>query len=75
MPTLDLSPATLFVGLVVSSIGFGLFRYGKKGSRPPQLLAGMALMAYPSFVHSPVAVLAIAASLLAALWLSLRLGC
>jgi hypothetical protein len=75
VPTLDLSPAALFVGLVVSSIGFGLFRYGKKGSRPPQLLAGLALMAYPSFVHTPVAILTTAALLLAALWLSLRLGC
>jgi hypothetical protein len=75
VPSLDLSPATLFAGLVVSSIGFGLFRYGKKCGRPPQLLAGIALMAYPGFVTGPMPVFAIAGGLLAVLWVSLRLGC
>ena len=35
---MDLSASTLFASLFVSSIGFGLFLYGKKQARIPQLV-------------------------------------
>jgi hypothetical protein len=44
---MDLDPANLLSGLVLSSIGFGLFIYGKKQRRSPQLLAGVLLMVLP----------------------------
>ncbi|MCA8978359.1 MAG: amino acid transport protein [Planctomycetes bacterium] len=47
---MDLTPASLFTGLITSSIGCGLFLYGKKQARAPQLVAGIVLMALPFFV-------------------------
>ncbi len=71
---MDLSAGGLFAGMVVSTIGLGLFCYGKKASRLPQLLTGLALMGYPMFVLSPTPMLALGAALLATLWISLRMG-
>lgn len=71
---MDLSAGALFAGMVVSTIGLGLFCYGKKASRLPQLLTGLALMGYPMFVQSPTPMLALGAALLATLWISLRMG-
>ncbi|MGE3175413.1 MAG: hypothetical protein AB7O97_22500 [Planctomycetota bacterium] len=39
--------ASLFSGLVLSSIGIGLFVFGRKQRRAPQLLAGVTLMVLP----------------------------
>jgi hypothetical protein len=69
-----LSGNQLLASLLVSSIGFVLFVYGRKLARAPQLVAGLALMVYPYFVSSAVATLLVAAGLLGALWLSVRLG-
>lgn len=44
---MDLDAASLFSGLVISSIGFGLFVFGRKQRRAPQLLAGVSLMVLP----------------------------
>ena len=74
MAGFDISPATLFAGLLVSTIGFGLFLYGKRATRFPQLLTGLALMGFPLFVHGAVATLAIGASLVAGMWVYVRLG-
>lgn len=52
---MDLSAASLITGLFTSSIGFGLFVYGKKQARAPQLVAGILLMALP--VVAPAALL------------------
>lgn len=71
---MDLSAEALFAGMVVSTLGLGLFCYGKKASRLPQTLTGMVLMGYPMFVQSPTPMLAIGAALLATLWISLRMG-
>lgn len=60
--------------MVVSTIGLGFFCYGKKASRLPQLLTGLALMGYPMFVQSPTPMLAIGAALVTAMWISLRMG-
>jgi hypothetical protein len=58
----------------VSSVGFVAFMYGKKQSRFPQLLVGLALMVFPYFVSSALLMLLIAAVLLGALWGAVRLG-
>jgi hypothetical protein len=66
--------STLLAGLFVSSIGFVLLRYGRKMSRPPHLIAGMLLLGYPFFVPGALLTLAIAAVLLALLWLAVKQG-
>ena len=71
---MDLDPATLFAGLVVSGAGFVLFRYGKSQARMPQMLVGMLMMAAPLFTRGPLLTLAIGGGLAAALWLAARMG-
>jgi hypothetical protein len=74
MEGLDLSPATLATGLLVSSVGFGLFLYGKRATRFPQLLTGLTLMVYPLFVHGALAMLAVGAVLVGGMWVWVRTG-
>lgn len=65
---------SLFVSLLISSVGFVLLSYGRKMSRPPHLIAGLLLLAYPYFVPSVVVMLVIAAAILAALWIAVQQG-
>lgn len=71
---MDLSPAALVVALLVSSTGLGLFLYGKKQKRPPQLGTGLALMVLPMVAPSALLDGSIALALIAALWLAVRRG-
>lgn len=71
---MDFSAGWLFASLLVSSVGFGLFLYGKKQVRPPQLVTGLTLMIYPYFVADSGLMLGIAAGLVVALWLAVRAG-
>lgn len=66
--------SSLLAGLLVSSIGFVLFRYGKKMSRPPQLLVGLLLLVFPYFVSSVVLMFIIAAVLCGLLWVAVKQG-
>tara|TARA_R110002126_G_scaffold12416_8_gene53998 strand:+ start:14108 stop:14332 length:225 start_codon:yes stop_codon:yes gene_type:complete len=68
------NPTWLFAGMLVSTVGLGFFMYGKKEARIPHLVAGMAMMAYPGFVESPAAILAVGAALGGGLWLAVRAG-
>lgn len=67
-------PAFLFVSMVFGAIGLGLFVYGKKQVRAPQLAVGLALMAYPYFITAVRPLIIVGALLLGGLWLALRLG-
>jgi len=71
---MDLSPTNLLLSLVIGSVGFGIFLYGRKQQRVPQLVAGIALMGYPYFVASVGWMLAVGAAIVAGLWLALRAG-
>lgn len=71
---MDLSASGILASLLVSSIGYVLFRYGRKTVRTPQLVSGLALMVFPTFVPGAGLVLAIGGAVLGALWLSLRYG-
>ena len=64
----------LLASLLVSSIGFVLFVYGRKLARPPQLVAGLALMIFPYFVGSAAVTLAVGGGLLVALGVIVRRG-
>jgi hypothetical protein len=66
--------AWLYVSLVISSIGFVLFVYGRKQARLPQLVVGLALLVYPYFVTALTPMLIVAAVLLGGLGVAVRLG-
>jgi hypothetical protein len=66
--------AWLYVSLVISSIGFVLFVYGRKQARVPQFVVGLALLVYPYFVTALAPMLIVAAVLLGGLGVAVRLG-
>jgi len=72
MGAFDMSPATLFAGLVVSGIGFAVFKYGKTESQFTQIFTGLALMACPMVVPGALANYAACAGLLGVMWASDR---
>jgi len=49
---LEFDPNWLMTSMLIGTIGAGLFLYGKKQSRIPQLVAGAALIAESTFVPS-----------------------
>ena len=71
---MNLNPGWLFASLIVSAVGFILLHYGRKMARVPHVVAGVAMMAYPYFVHGVLANALIGVGVLAALWLVVRLG-
>lgn len=71
---MSLDPTLLFLSLISGGIGLVLFIYGKKQERPPHLVAGLALMAYPYLVSSVMMTIAIGIAILIGLWLAVRQG-
>jgi hypothetical protein len=71
---MDLSTGHLFASFFVGTIGIGLFIYGKKQGRVPQLLTGITLLVFPYFLESPAWILGIGALTLSGLWLVVRAG-
>ena len=69
-----MDPTWLFLSLLPSGIGFGVFVYGKKQQSWPHLIAGLALLVYPYFVESIAALAVIGVAIGAALWLAIRMG-
>ncbi len=45
-------PGLLFSGFVISMIGLGMFMYGKRMQKPPNLGIGLIMMIFPMFVAS-----------------------
>ena len=64
----------LFLSIAIGSIGFGLFIYGKKQARIPQLVAGILLMGYPYFVSNLWLLGGLAVLILALVWVAVRMG-
>ena len=71
---MNLDASTLIAGFLVSGVGFVLFSYGRKMSRVPQVITGIALMVFPYFVPGVWLVLGIAAALCALLYAATRAG-
>jgi len=71
---MDLSPGALIASLFVSAIGLGLFLYGKRAQRLPQLAGGVLLMVFPYFTGGALLTCGVAAAVLAGLWLAVRAG-
>ena len=66
--------SSIIAGLVVSSVGFVFFSYGKKMSRPPQMVGGLLLMIFPYFVPGVLWMLAIAALMCGLIWVAVQRG-
>lgn len=71
---MSFDPASLFVSLIVGSVGLVLFIYGKKEARFPQLIAGLLLMVYPYFTSNVESTVAVGLLIVAGLWFLLKLG-
>ena len=44
---MNFDPLSLLLGFAISTIGFALFRWGKKKDRPAHLIGGILLMVTP----------------------------
>lgn len=51
---MNLDPAWIFVMLLSSGFGFVYFQYGRKNSRFPFIICGLALMFAAYFVDTPL---------------------
>ncbi len=71
---MELDANSLLASMLVSSIGFVLFFYGKRMQRGPQLVCGLVLMIYPYFLSAVLPMFGVAAGLLLLLWLALDRG-
>jgi len=71
---MDFDGGTIIAGIVVSGVGYVLWRYGRKMSRPPHLVVGICMLIYPYFVPGALLTSCIGAGLLLALWAAVKLG-
>lgn len=71
---MNFSAGALIASFLISTVGFGFFLYGKKSTRLPQLVTGVAMMVYPYFIASTFWMVGIAVVLVVALWLAVRSG-
>ncbi len=62
---MELDGNSLLASLLVSTLGFGIFLYGKRQTRIPQLIGGLLMMVFPYFVSNPWLILGIGAVLVA----------
>jgi hypothetical protein len=69
-----LEPAYLIVSLIVSSVGFVMFVYGKKQHRPVQLGAGLLLLLLPFFVRDGLLLGIASAAISAIVWGAVKAG-
>ena len=69
-----LDPAYLVVSLVVSSVGFVMFMYGKKQHRPVQLGFGLVLMLITFFVRDGLWLGVVGVAICAIVWGGVKAG-
>jgi hypothetical protein len=71
---MDLSSGALFLSLLIGAVGAGLFIYGKKQGRLPQMLGGIVLSFYPYFISNLWLMGGIAVVIVAAVWVAALKG-
>lgn len=71
---MDLSAGSLFLNLLVSAVGAGFFIYGKKQSRWPQMVGGIALTVYPYFISNLWLMAGIGVLVVFLIWLATSRG-
>jgi len=69
-----LEPGYLIVSLIVSSVGFVMFVYGKRQKRPVQLGAGLLLLLLPFFVRDGLFLGIAGAAISAIVWGAVKAG-
>ena len=65
---MSFDPSSLFLSLLIGSIGFVLLIYGKKQGRWPHMIAGLLFIVFPYFVESFLIMLAIGVAIGGGLW-------
>jgi hypothetical protein len=70
----NLDGNTILLAMLIGTVGFGFFLYGKKQRRLPQLAGGLVMMAYPYFVSNLILMGGIAVVLTGAMWLAVWMG-
>jgi hypothetical protein len=68
------TPGWVFASFLVGTVGLGLFSYGKKQTRIPQLIAGILLMGLSAIVSSTAWMVVSAVLVIGALWAGTRAG-
>ena len=63
------SMGLLFSGLLIGTVGVGMFIYGKKRPEPKCLLIGIAMCVYPYFISSVALMWIIAVACMAAVYM------
>ena len=71
---LNLEPGYLLASMLVSSVGFVLFKYGRSQRRFPHTAMGIVMLIYPYFVGDYAIMLGIGAVLCGLLFALVRLG-
>lgn len=71
---MDFSAGSLFLSLLIGTVGAGFFIYGKKQGRLPQLVAGVVLSLYPYFIPNLWVMGGIAVAVIAAVFIAVRAG-
>jgi hypothetical protein len=71
---MSFDPNSLLASLIVSSIGFVLFKYGRSQQRMSFAATGFIMLVYPYFITNVAWMLGIVPILLALLWLATRMG-
>ena len=64
----------MFLSLALGFVGLGLFVYGKKQSRMPQLIAGALFMIYPYVVTNETWMFVVGLAIAGGLWMVVRMG-
>ena len=71
---MKLDANAILLSMLIGTVGFGFFLYGKKQRRIPQAAGGIVMMVYPYFVPDLLLMGAVAVVLVAAMWLAVRMG-
>ena len=71
---MNFDPTWLFLSLLTGALGMGLFLYGKREDRWPQLVVGLLFMVYPYFTGTVTSLVVVGALLLGVLWYLVRTG-
>jgi hypothetical protein len=71
---MDLDAGSLIASMIISTVGFGLFLFGKKQQRWGHLSAGLLMMVYPYFVPGVLPMVGIGVAMVGALWFAAAKG-
>lgn len=71
---MEFSTEGIMSSILLGTLGMGLFMYGKKQERYPQLIGGVALMVFPYFVSGTAWTLGTGGVVIAGIVLAVNAG-